>query len=68
MNTKPTYEFEGKQLTMREIAECFPILSTEAIRGHLRAGRITRVAMLQHDPHAKRRATMRKRRMAKAGA
>ena len=44
------FEFEGEQLTVKQIRERVPILGEESIRNHLRAGRNTRTAMLSHVP------------------
>lgn len=48
--TAKTHEFEGQQLTVRQIQEIVPACTEGAIRGHLKAGRNTRDAMLNWSP------------------
>jgi hypothetical protein len=49
------FEFEGEELTIREIRERVPVLTGATIRHHLKNGRNTRQLMLAHDIHAARR-------------
>lgn len=46
------HDFEGEQLTVRQIHLRVPALSERTIRDHLAAGRRTRTAMLAFDPIA----------------
>lgn len=48
--TAARHEFEGRQLTVAEIRAIVPAISDTAIRAHIRAGRNTRAAMLNHVP------------------
>jgi hypothetical protein len=48
--TAQTFDFEGQQLTVRQIREIVPAFSDCQVRRHLQAGRNTRAAMLNHSP------------------
>jgi hypothetical protein len=48
--TAARYTFEGQQLTVAEIRAIVPAISDSSIRDHIRAGRNTRAAMLNHVP------------------
>ncbi|WP_323162837.1 hypothetical protein [Stenotrophomonas maltophilia] len=52
MTRAVTYEFEGEQLTVRQIGERVPALPERTIRNHIAAGRRTRTAMLSFDAAA----------------
>jgi hypothetical protein len=45
-----TFDFEGQQLTVRQICEIVPAFSDCQVRKHLKAGRNTRDAMLNWSP------------------
>lgn len=61
------HEFEGEQLTLREIRARVPILGERTIAKRLALGLTTRIAMLSYDEAAeKRRAGVRGRAAAEA--
>jgi hypothetical protein len=66
--TARRFEFEGEQLTLREIRARVPALSESNVRTLLRKGMRTRAAMLAYDPATWRReAGIRGRAAAEAG-
>jgi hypothetical protein len=50
------YEFEGEELTLRQIQERLPVLSTRTIQKHVEEGRTTRREILSYDGASKSRA------------
>lgn len=65
--TAQRYEFEGEQLTLREIRARVPILGERTIVKRLALGLTTRIAMLSFDEKAeKRRAGLRGRAAAES--
>lgn len=49
------YWFEGEFLTVRQVRERVPVLSSQTVRARLREGLDTRMAMLSVDPDVVRR-------------
>lgn len=49
------YWFEGEYLTVRQVRERVPVLSSQTVRARLREGLETRMAMLSVDPDIVRR-------------
>lgn len=64
MRDPKRYEFEGQQLTVREIHEIIPALGREAISRRIAAGMTTRQQMLNFDAGAAWRAGGRRGRAA----
>jgi hypothetical protein len=54
------FDFEGNQLTVREIGAIVTCVSDTAIRNHLKAGRNTREAMTRYDHRPKQLAGSKK--------
>lgn len=48
--TPKKYEFQGEMMTIAEVQKIVPRLSHTAIAKHLRAGRNTKDAILNHRP------------------